>query len=414
MRVTGGRRLKGEIEISGAKNATLPMLAATLLTADPCRVGNIPDLHDIETMKDILAFFGVKFERHGSDLLVQAQSLSGVEAPYDYVRKMRASVLLLGPLLARCGSARVALPGGCAIGVRPIDQHLKAFESMGAEIELKEGYVEAKAKRLKGVTHAFDTVTVTGTINAMMAAALADGTTELQNCAEEPEVTAVADALRQMGAEINGVGTAVIQIKGQKKLNGFHLPMIPDRIETGTYMAAAAITAGDLFLLGANPADLEAVISKLRESGATITVEKKGLRVKGSKAIYPAQIKTAPHPGFPTDMQAQLMALLSLADGTSTITETIFENRFMHVAELNRMGADLRISGSTVTVVGVKKLRGAPVMATDLRASASLVLAGLAAEGVTEILRIYHLDRGYERMDAKLASVGADIERIPT
>jgi UDP-N-acetylglucosamine 1-carboxyvinyltransferase len=412
IRIRGGEKLKGEIPISGAKNAALPILAATLLTGEPCRISNTPLLKDVDTMCDVLGVLGGKVRRLDHSIEIQVDQLTGAEAPYDFVRKMRASVLLLGPLLARFGFARVSLPGGCAIGVRPIDQHLKAFEALGARIRLRDGYVEAEAKKLVGAGYVFEQVTVTGTINAMFAASLAEGETTLENCAREPEVLASAQVLERMGAGVRGAGTAVIKIRGARKLEGFDFDLIPDRIEAGTYMVAAALTEGDLYLRGARDADLNAVIGKLRETGAVVTPDASGIRVEGRRPIHPTRIQTAPHPGFPTDMQAQLMAMLCLADGTSVITETIFENRFMHVAELIRMGANLRVENATVTVLGVKKLMGAPVMATDLRASASLVLAGLAAEGTTEVLRIYHLDRGYESMDAKLKAVGADIERV--
>ncbi len=412
IRIYGKRRLRGEIPISGAKNAALPILAASLLTGDPCRITNVPSLKDIDTMCDVLLVLGGKVRRLDHEVEVQMAQLTGAEAPYDFVRKMRASVLLLGPLLARFGFARVSLPGGCAIGVRPIDQHLKAFQALGARIQLKDGYVEAEARELIGTTFAFDRVTVTGTVNVMFAASLAKGETKLENCACEPEVVACAELLTKMGAHVSGAGTSEIRIGGVKKLRGFDIPLIPDRIETGTYMVAAALTEGDLYLRNGREGDLAAVIEKLRQTGAEVTPDAAGIRVVGRRPILPTRIQTAPHPGFPTDMQAQLMVLLCLARGTSVITETIFENRFMHVAELIRMGANLRVENSSVTVVGVERLSGAPVMATDLRASASLVLAGLAAEGTTEVLRIYHLDRGYENMDGKLRSVGAEIERV--
>lgn len=363
-------------------------------------------------MAEVLRVLGVRVNFGDGVFEAQAASLTNDEAPYDYVRKMRASVLLLGPLLGRFGHARVSMPGGCAIGVRPINLHLKAFEALGAEVHLAEGYVEAKAKRLRGVDFLFDSVTVTGTVNAMMAAAFAEGKTTLRNCAREPEIAAVADALRQMGVRVNGDGSETIHIEGRKELGGFDVTMIPDRIETGTYLVAGAITYGDLFLRGARASDLPAVLDKLRETGAEISYDSSGIRVRGRKPIQPTDIATAPHPGFPTDMQAQFVTLLSLAKGVSVVTETIFENRFMHVAELTRMGANLKIQGSSVTIAGVEKLTGASLMATDLRASASLVLAGLAAEGTTELLRIYHLDRGYENMDHKLRAVGANIQRV--
>jgi UDP-N-acetylglucosamine 1-carboxyvinyltransferase len=370
-------------------------------------------LKDVETMADVLRVLGARVAAGNRTLEIQTRELTCTEAPYDYVRKMRASVLLLGPLLARFGEARVSMPGGCAIGVRPIDQHLKAFQAMGAEIRLVDGYVEAKAPKLRGADCLFDLVTVTGTINAMMAASLAEGTSVLRNCAREPEVACVAEVLRRMGAAVEGDGTATIRVTGRPALGGFDLPLIPDRIEAGTYLVAGAITEGDLLLRGARAADLEAVLSKLRACGAEVNEDPVGLRVRARRPFDATRLLTEPHPGFPTDMQAQFMVLLALAEGTSVVTETIFENRFMHVAELVRMGADLTVQDSAVIVVGVPKLRGAPVMATDLRASASLVLAGLAAEGTTDVLRIYHLDRGYENMAGKLKAVGARVERMP-
>jgi UDP-N-acetylglucosamine 1-carboxyvinyltransferase len=412
MVVRGGNPLRGEIPISGAKNAALPILAASLLTSSSCRIRNVPRLQDVETMCGILRVLGARVETEGDSLHVRAEDLTGSEAPYDFVRKMRASILLLGPLVARSGFARVSLPGGCAIGVRPIDLHLKVLQALGADIALVEGYVEAKAARLRGAGYSFEKVTVTGTVNAMMAAARAEGTTTLANCACEPEIPAVAEALRQMGARVEGDGTPTIRVDGAARLAGFDVSLIPDRIETGTYLVAGAVTQGDLFLRSARGSDCKAVLAKIRETGAEITEEAGGLRVRGRRPIRPARVETAPFPGFPTDMQAQLTVLLCLARGESLVTEHIFENRFMHVAELARMGADLKIRDATVTVTGVAGLRGAPVMATDLRASASLVLAGLAAEGTTEVLRIYHLDRGYENMDAKLRAVGADIARV--
>ncbi len=412
MRIVGGNRLQGEILTSGSKNAALPLLAMTLLTRDPCELTAVPDLLDIQNMIKILRILGVDLTFLNHTVNAQTIKLNQVEAPYDFVRKMRASVLLLGPLLAKCGFARVSMPGGCAIGVRPINLHLKAFEALGAEIELKEGYVEAKASRLKGAEHTFESVTVTGTINALMAASLAVGESVFHNCAQEPEVFLTGEVLSKMGATVDGAGTKTIRIRGRNELKGFRADMIPDRIEAGTYLVASAITEGELFLRGANAEHLGAVIQKLRDCGAEIVEDVSGIFVKGKKLILPLEIQTAPFPGFPTDMQAQFMVLLSLARGRSLVHETIFENRFMHVAELIRMGADLKIKGPEVTIEGVQKLKGAPVMATDLRASASLVLAGLVSEGVTEVSRIYHLDRGYERMETKLASVGADIVRI--
>lgn len=412
MRIVGGAPLRGEIEIGGAKNAALPLMALTLLTPQSCRIQNIPDLQDVSTMVEILSALGVKVARKERAIEIQAETFNKTEAPYDFVRRMRASVLLLGPLLGRFGYARVSLPGGCAIGVRPIDQHLKAFEALGAEIQLSDGYVEAKAARLQGANFRFELNTVTGTANAIMAASCAEGVSRFENCACEPEVSLVAETLVAMGAKIRGIGTSTLEIEGSRELGGFDVPLIPDRIETGTYLVAGAITNGELFLRGANASHLQAVIEKLRETGCTITEDPAGIRILGRRPIRPVQLETAPFPSFPTDMQAQLLALLCLADGESHIQETIFENRFMHVSELMRMGADLSIKGSVATVKGVSRMEGANVMATDLRASACLVLAGLAARGVTEVLRIYHLDRGYERMESKLSAVGADITRV--
>lgn len=413
MKIYGGNPLRGTIDISGAKNAALPALAMMLLTQEPCTLTNVPQLYDVQTMLDILSYLGADVTR-GADktLKVRVSQLDKTEAPYDFVRKMRASVLLLGPLLARKKVARVSLPGGCAIGVRPIDIHLKAFAALGATIQLKDGYVEARADELIGTNFTFEITTVTGTVNAMMAASMAKGETVLHNCALEPEVVFCAEILRSMGVPVDGIGTSVIRIQGQKEVGGYTAELIPDRIETGTYMVAAAITRGELVLKNANVEHLTAVVSALSEIGVEIEAQKNEIRVKGKPEYKATHIETAPHPEFPTDMQAQIMSLLCLAKGKSEITETIFENRYMHVPELIRMGANIKVKGSIAKIQGVEKLHGAPVMATDLRASASLVLAGLAAEGTTDVLRIYHLDRGYETMEKKLASVGAKIERV--
>lgn len=413
IRIQGGNRLKGEVVISGSKNAALPLLALTVLGNKPCTIHNVPHLEDIKNMVKILDHLGAKVTQEKNTITVDATKLTSFDAPYDIVRKMRASVVFMGPLLAKYGEAKVSLPGGCAIGVRPIDLHLKAFEALGADIHIEEGYVLAKAKKLKGCKFFFDKVTVTGTMNAMMAASAAEGETILQNCAKEPEVICFADAMRKMGIEVSGDGTDTIHVQGTKNIGGFEINNIPDRIETGTYMVAAAMTGGEVHLLNTDPHLLESVIAKLRQTGSTVEEEKNGIWVKAGPKILPCDIETSPHPGFPTDMQAQFVSLLSLADGKSNVTETIFENRFMHVPELARMGADLKVSGHMVTISGVKKLNGAPVMATDLRASASLVLAGLVASGTTDVLRVYHLDRGYERMDLKLKALGANIERVP-
>jgi len=414
--VKGGHPLKGEVVVSGAKNAALPILASSLLVDGKCTWRNVPDLADVATMLKVLRTMGCGAERFtGLEKDVCEVSVEGPitpEAPYELVKTMRASVLVLGPLVARFGRARVSLPGGCAIGARPIDQHLKGLKAMGAEITLTEGYVEARAKQLQGATINFDVITVTGTENVMMAAALAKGRTVLENCAREPEITELARVLNEMGARIEGAGTSVITIDGVEALRPVEHAIVPDRIEAGTLMVAAAITGGDVLVKHAVPEHLEAVVLKMREAGCTITPEGDGLRVKAPRVIQSVDVKTSEHPGFPTDMQAQLMALMTVANGTSVISESIFENRFMHVPELHRMGADITIDGHTAVVKGVKNLSGAPVMATDLRASASLILAGLRAEGQTEVARVYHLDRGYERLELKLRDLGADIQRV--
>ncbi len=410
--IHGGKRLKGEVKISGAKNSALPLLFATLLASGTHQLENVPALRDITTAEKLLTILGADVSRLDDTFTVDASRIRSVEAPYDLVRTMRASVLVLGPLLARLGHARVSLPGGCAIGARPINLHLKGLEAMGARIDLDHGYVEARAKRLHGANIYLDVPTVGGTENLLMAASLARGTTVLENAACEPEIVDLAAALTSMGARIEGAGTDRIIIEGVDELQPLHYTVMPDRIEAGTFMVAAAMTRGDVRLLGARQTDLEALISKLQEAGAEISVEAQALRVQGPRHIAPVNIKTQPHPGFPTDMQAQFMALMSIADGTSVITESVFENRFMHVCELQRLGADITIEGKSATVRGIKELVGAPVMATDLRASACLVLAGLAAENTTEVSRIYHLDRGYERIEEKFRLLGAHIERV--
>ncbi|KFA92112.1 UDP-N-acetylglucosamine 1-carboxyvinyltransferase [Archangium violaceum] len=414
--VKGGHPLQGEVVVSGAKNAALPILASALLADGKSVYRNVPDLADVVTMLKVLETMGCGTARlTGRQKDICEVAIEGPitpEAPYDLVKTMRASVLVLGPLVARFGRARVSMPGGCAIGARPIDQHLKGLKALGADITLTEGYVEARARQLKGATVNFDVITVTGTENVMMAAVLAKGRTVLENCAREPEVEELARVLNKMGARIQGAGTSVITIDGVDALQPVDHAILPDRIEAGTLMVAAAITGGNVLVKHAQPEHLESVILKLRETGCTITAEEKGLRVKGPKVVNSVDVKTTEHPGFPTDMQAQLMGLMTVANGTSVISESIFENRFMHVPELHRMGADITIQGHTAVVKGVKKLSGAPVMATDLRASASLVLAGLRAEGKTEVARIYHLDRGYERLERKLRKLGADIRRV--
>ncbi|MCD6319546.1 MAG: UDP-N-acetylglucosamine 1-carboxyvinyltransferase [Candidatus Desulfofervidaceae bacterium] len=409
--IYGGKPLKGKVAISGAKNAALPMLVASLLTKETITYYGVPNLKDIFTIKTILTKLGVDFS--GSDpLIARAQKLRSHCAPYELVRTMRASILVLGPLLARFKKAYVSLPGGCAIGARPVDLHLRGLTQMGAEIRLEKGYIKAETECLKGAEIYLDIPTVTGTENLMMAASLAKGTTVIRNAACEPEVTALARMLKQMGAEIEGEGTDVIYIRGVDALNGTTCTIIPDRIEAGTYMAAAGITGGEIYLQRCPLEFLGAVVDKLREAGLTITSEGDMVKVTAPSVINSTDITTLPYPGFPTDMQAQFMALMCLGNGVSVITERIFENRFMHVLELKRLGADIKIDGASAIVRGVPKLIGAPVMATDLRASASLVLAGLAAEGITEIHRIYHLDRGYVQMEKKLQALGAEIERV--
>ncbi len=411
--VDGGAPLRGEVTVSAAKNAALPALCASLLTARPVVLENVPELADVTTTRSLLERLGgaVSSEADGSTR-VEVATVTSNEAPYDLVSTMRASVLVLGPLLARTGLAKVALPGGCAIGVRPIDQHLKGFQKLGAEVFIRNGYVEARASRLKGARISTDLVTVTGTENLMMAAALAEGTTVIENAAREPEVSDLARLLSAMGARIQGAGTERIEIEGVPELGGARHRVIPDRIEAGTLLVAAAITGGDVTVSGAEPRHMSAMLAKLEEAGSAVTVTGDRIRCQGPAKPKAVDLITNPFPGFPTDMQAQFMAMLGLADGISKITETIFENRFMHVAELARLGARIETEGSTAVVRGQRYYQGAPVMATDLRASASLVLAGLAARGRTEISRVYHLDRGYERLEVKLRSLGATIERL--
>ena len=411
--IHGGRRLEGEVSISGAKNAALPLIFATLLGTGPHRIGNLPRLRDITTAERLLAELGAEVDSGNGALKISTGQINSMEAPYDLVRTMRASVLVLGPLLTRYGRARVSLPGGCAIGARPINLHLKGLEAMGAEIHLDHGYVEASTTQLKGARIHFDVPTVGGTENLMMAATLAKGTTILENAAREPEIVDLANALIGMGAKIEGAGTDTIIIDGVDELKPMEYRVMPDRIEAGTFLVAAAMTKGRVGVRGGRPEHLDALLSKLEEVGATIETDANSLWVQGPEELRSVNIKTQPHPGFPTDMQAQFMAMMTLGSGTSMITEAVFENRFMHVCELQRMGADISIEGHTATVKGVDSLLGAPVMATDLRASASLVLAGLAADNTTEISRIYHLDRGYERLEEKFRGLGADIERVP-
>jgi len=409
--ITGGEKLHGDVQISGAKNAALPIMVSALLASGESTFHNIPDLVDIKTIKKLLKNLGAKIEGE-STVHINTKNIHNCEAPYDLVKTMRASVLVLGPLVARMGIARVSLPGGCAIGARPVNLHIKALEDLGAEVELKDGYVEAKASRLKGTTIYFDIPTVTGTENIMMAACLAEGTTVLKNTAKEPEVINLADVLNGMGAKITGAGTDIITINGVDTMHPVEASVIPDRIEAGTFMIAAGITGGDVRILGCNPSYIDALIVKLRDAGMEITPCDGGIRTTARKKIKSVDIKTLPYPGFPTDLQAQIMALMAVARGLSVITETVFENRFMHVSELMRMGADILIHGNSAMVKGIPKLKGAQVMATDLRASASLILAGLAAEGITELSRVYHIDRGYQEIEKKFSALGANMKRV--
>jgi UDP-N-acetylglucosamine 1-carboxyvinyltransferase len=416
LKIRGGAPLRGTLAVAGAKNAALPILAASLLTADELVLTNVPELADLSTMVRLLRGMGVAIERSGARCALRAMAVTSTEAPYELVKTMRASVLVLGPLLARFGCARVSLPGGCAIGARPVDQHIKGLELLGADIRIEQGYIVAEARRLRGTRIVTDMVTVTGTENLMMAAVLAQGETVIENAAREPEVVDLAACLNMMGARIRGAGTDRIVIDGVTRLGGGVHRVLPDRIETGTFLVAAAASGyfgdADVRLDGADPASLDAVIDKLRESGSTVDVDRDALRLRASGRPRSVSLRTAPHPAFPTDMQAQFMALDCIAEGVGRITETIFENRFMHAVELQRLGAHIDIEGNTAMVTGVPQLSGATVMATDLRASASLVIAGLIAEGETTIDRIYHLDRGYEHMERRLATLGADILRV--
>jgi len=410
--IEGGVPLSGEVSVSGAKNATLPILCASLLTTEPLVVTNVPHLRDVTTMLTLLGELGVAIsvdERLGVEL--NAARIGAPVAPYELVRTMRASVLVLGPLAARCGEARVSLPGGCAIGLRPIDQHIKGLQAMGAEIAIEHGYIAARAKRLRGARICLDLVTVTGTENLMMAATLAAGTTVIENAAREPEVVDLANCLSAMGARIRGAGSDVITIEGVERLHGTRYAVMPDRIETGTFLVAAAATGGQVKLRDARPDVLDAVLDKLREAGTHITTGPDWIALGANGTLRGVNVRTAPYPAFPTDMQAQFLALNSVARGTARVTETVFENRFMHVQELKRLGADIEVEGNTAVVRGVAKLDGASVMATDLRASASLVLGGLIASGKTTVDRVYHLDRGYERIEEKLSRLGARIRR---
>jgi UDP-N-acetylglucosamine 1-carboxyvinyltransferase len=409
--IQGGIPLSGEIRISGAKNAALPILCASLLTDETLTIENVPHLNDVTTMLSLLGQMGISIAASNKEAALTAAHLSHLVAPYEMVKTMRAAILVLGPMLARAGSARVSLPGGCAIGLRPVDQHIKGLQAMGAEIDIEHGYINAKSKRLNGAHIVMDIVTVTGTENLMMAATLANGTTVLENAAREPEVLDLANCLIAMGAKIHGIGSDVITIEGVEKLHGATYRVMADRIETGTFLVAAAASGGEIRLREARSDTLDAVLDKLMEAGAAIESGEDWIHLKMNNPLKSVNLRTAPYPAFPTDMQAQFMVLNSVATGTAIITETIFENRFMHVQELKRMNADIKVEGNTAVVYGVARLDGANVMATDLRASASLVLAGLIAKGETIIDRIYHLDRGYERIEDKLSRLGARIRR---
>ena len=410
--ITGGGRLAGEIAISGAKNAALPILCAGLLSASTVQLSNVPGLQDVSTMLKLLRQLGLGVEQNGERIALNGAAITSLEAPYELVKTMRASILVLGPLLARFGEAKVSLPGGCAIGSRPVDQHIKGLQAMGADITIEGGYIHARAKKLKGARVVTDMITVTGTENLLMAATLADGETVLENAAREPEVGDLADLLVKMGARIDGIGTDRLVIQGVAALHGAEHAVIADRIETATFLCAVAAAGGDVTLTQVRTDILDVALDKLRETGVVITSGANWLRVQMAARPRAVSFRTTEYPGFPTDMQAQFMAVNCIADGVSRVTETIFENRFMHVQEMNRLGASIIIDGHTASVTGVERLFGAPVMATDLRASASLVIAALAAQGQTMIDRIYHLDRGYDRMETKLSAVGADIVRV--
>ncbi|WP_374475623.1 UDP-N-acetylglucosamine 1-carboxyvinyltransferase [Zoogloea sp.] len=410
--IEGGVRLSGEIAISGAKNAALPILCAALLTTEPVTFTNVPRLNDIATLLRLLEQMGVKVRREADSVTLDASGVDNPVASYEMVKTMRASILVLGPLVARFGEARVSLPGGCAIGARPVDQHIKGLQAMGADVKVEHGYVHAKVPKLKGARIFTDMVTVTGTENLMMAACLADGETVIENAAREPEVVDLANCLVAMGARISGAGGDVIRIQGVAALHSATHRVMPDRIETGTYLCAAAVTGGDVRLTGTSASYLDAVIDKLMDAGCEVIAERDAVRLKAPLRLNAVSLRTAPYPAFPTDMQAQFMAINAVAEGTAVIRETIFENRFMHAVELQRLGADIKIDGNTAFVKGVTSLQGATVMATDLRASASLIIAGLVAEGQTTIERIYHLDRGYEKLEEKLAALGARVSRI--
>ena len=411
--ISGGNRLQGTVKIDGAKNSSLSIMAATLLTKDVCILRNVPRLTDVETMSDVIRKLGVNVEwKEGNNLYIDSDYFNNYEAPYELVKMMRASILVMGPLLARLKRAKISLPGGCAIGARPVDYHLKGFEALGAQVEVEKGYIEAKVNILKGDEIYLDFPSLGATENIMMAACLAEGVTTIENAAKDPEVVELGHFLNKMGAKVKGLGTDLIKIKGVKELHGIDYTIIPDRIEAGTYMIAAAITGGDVLIEEVDPLLLKPLIVKLEEAGVRIELEKNLIKVIGLDRVKAVDIKTLPFPGFPTDMQPQFMALSCVARGTSVITETVFEKRFVHIGDLIRMGADIKVEGHSAIIKGVKKLSAAPVMASDLRGGAALVLAGLVAEGTTELSRIYHLDRGYAKLEEKLNSLGADIKRV--
>jgi UDP-N-acetylglucosamine 1-carboxyvinyltransferase len=411
--ISGGNRLQGTVRIDGAKNSALSIMAASLLTKDACILRNIPRLTDVDIMADVIRKLGVKVEwEEDNNLYINSDNFNNYEAPYELVKMMRASILVMGPLLARLKKAKISLPGGCAIGARPVDYHLKGFEALGAQVEVEKGYIEAEVKTLKGNEIYLDFPSLGATENIMMAACLAEGETTIENAAKDPEVVELGHLLNKMGAKVEGLGTDLIKIEGVKELHGIDYTIIPDRIEAGTYMIAAAITGGDVLIENADPILLKPLIVKLEETGVRIELEKKLIKVIGPDRVKAVDIKTLPFPGFPTDMQPQFMALSCLAKGTSVITETVFENRFVHTGDLIRMGADIKVEGHSTIIKGVKKLSAAPVMASDLRGGAALVLAGLVAEGTTEVSRMYHLDRGYVKLEEKFNSLGADIKRV--
>jgi len=411
--ISGGNRLQGTVKIDGAKNSALSIMAATLLTKDVCILRNVPRLTDVDIMAKVIRKLGVKVEwKEDNNLYIDSDNFNNYEAPYELVKMMRGSILVMGPLLARLKRAKISLPGGCAIGARPVDYHLKGFEALGAQVEMEKGYIEAKVNKLKGNDIYLDFPSLGATENIMMAACLAEGLTAIENVAKDPEVVELGHFLNKMGAKVKGLGTDLIEIEGVKKLHGVDYTIIPDRIEAGTYMIAAAITGGDVLIEKADPLLLKPLIVKLEEAGVRIELEKNLIKVTGPDRVKAVDIKTLPFPGFPTDMQAQFMALSCVAKGTSVITETVFEKRFVHIGDLKRMGADIKVEGHSAIIKGVEKLSAAPVMASDLRGGAALVLAGLVAEGTTELSRIYHLDRGYVNLEEKLTSLGADIKRV--